>query len=545
MKKEILLFLIFWIITALLYRNALGNQFIDDFLTGAVLFEEQGWKGFKNSYGFTSLYYGHNLLYMGFYQLASMNRWAWFLLFTGLHALNALLGFEFMTKIFERNHIATARIIALSGTLLFLTSPYQTENVIWGATMHYAFSMLFMWLGFFIYEKYLISQKSALLIILWLLFAYSLLTLEISLVFPGLYCIVFMFLWNRQSNKTELLTHVKNLAIPMAMIIVSYFIATKLLKGHFIGHYGSETHLTNLFSFQSLGTYLQYIAKLLGYVHFFPYKIRELIYETLKNQMVICIVMALLIAPGIIFLKKARTNITVAYGLLLLMLITLFPVSNMYFMYLNQVENDRLSYFASFFFYTLIALLLSLVSDRIMKWVVVSAICLNIYLLQDYIQRWAGASVIQEKAVKTFRWENADKIFVLNQPCYYRSVYVFRNNTRFIRSMKLFRKINLEGRLVEIAWANIQAPDNNVTVEQVGERDVKVTLNEWGRWFWYQNRGATDYETDTHSANFDEWNHSYVISFKKHLLPNEVIIYFTPDGWQTFEFKQQHALNFN
>lgn len=536
MRERSVIFLIYWIITLLLYRQACGHQFLDDFLTGAVLFEEQGWGGFKNSYGFTSLYYGHNLLFMGFYDLMGLNKWAWFILFTALHALNATLGYVFFRKLFERHQLGSARITALSGSLLFLTSPYQTENVVWAATLHYGFSMCFLWIGFFLYEHYLVYRKKYSLIALWVLFAYSLVTLEISLVFPGLYAVVFILLWPSAEKEYKWRIHLKYLVSPMAIIIVGYFIATKLIKGHYIGHYGSETHLANLFSWQAAGTYLQYFVKLLAYMHFSPYRIREAIYEYAQQPAVISLCGTLLIITAIWFYKTHSRHIRLSYGLLLLTCICLLPVSNLYFMYLNQVENDRLSYFASFFMYTTVSVTISYLSTNWLRVITAMTICLNIMFLQDYVSRWVGASSIQERAVQTFQWEGARRIFVLNQPCYYRGVYVFRNYTRFIRSMKLFRKINLEGRLIEVAWANMQSLDDDVTVHQTGPLQLSLTLNEWGRWLWYRNRGASDYETDTHAAVFDAWNHSYELRFKTPLFSDDMIIYFTPQGWKTFSF---------
>jgi hypothetical protein len=325
--------------------------------------------------------------------------------------------------------------------------------------------------------------------------------------------------------------------LPMAAIIVLYFAATKIIKGVFIGHYGSETHANSLFSLAAAGTYMQYFAKLMGYVHFLGYTKREVVYEFLKNPFVIISIYAAIIALAVFFYKIYKRNVIAVSVLFVLSLICLFPVSNMYFMYLNEVENARLSYFASFFAFTLLSLLLSFAGSRILAVATIMLLCLNLYFLKDIINRWQVANEIQYKALSTFQWEHADKVFILNQPCYYKGVYVFRNRTRFIRALKFFKKQNLQDKIVEVAWANRFAETDSVTIETINNSDIKLTLNEWGRWFWVNGIGASNYSTEYFSAEFDEWNHSYVVHFKKPLNDNDVVIYYTPDGWKKVEMK--------
>jgi len=537
MRHHIFRFILFWIITGIVYRNAWGNQFIDDFLTGYVEFEERGWLAMVDSLGFTSLYYGKDLISLSFYEVFGLNKWAWWLLFTGMHALNAFLGSGFIQNILERNQINHARLISSSGALLFLLSPYQTENVVWGATMHYGISMILMWLGFFLYSSFLETKKLWQLVLFYFVFAYSLLTLEISLVFPGLYFMVFAFLWNSSFNRNEFIGHITRIVFPMGVMIILYFIATKIIKGVFIGHYGSETHANSLLSFAAAGTCLQYFTKLFGYIHFLGYTKREAVYEFLKNPVVIISFYSIIVVLLFYFFKKHKRNTIMAGILFVMSLICLLPVSNMYFMYLNEVENARLSYFASYFAFTLLALLLSFIGKKILFVSVVVFSCLNIYLLKDIINRWEVANEIQYNALATFQWENSEKVFILNQPCYYKGVYVFRNRTRFIRALKFFKKQNLQEQIMEVAWTNRFALTDNVAVEALNNTDVKVTLNEWGRWFWVNGIGASNYSTDYFSVEFDEWNHSYVVHFKKPINSNEAVIYYTPEGWKKVDMK--------
>ena len=97
--------------------------------------------------------------------------------------------------------------------------------------------------------------------------------------------------------------------------------------------------------------------------------------------------------------------------------------------------------------------------------------------------------------------------------------------------------MNMEDKLHQVAWANMLSPEDDVSVIQLDNDTLQVVLNEWGRWFWYQDQGAADYSNEIAAVDFDEWNHSYKVNFKHPLGKNDVIIYFTPSGWKEFKFK--------
>lgn len=530
--KRYFIYPLFLIITCIVYRNIPGNQFLDDSLSGIVSFNAQGWSGLKDSFGFTSIYYGHDLIYFGFYNLFGLNNLAWFILFTSIHALNAFIGFKFLKKILERRHIKHDFEIAFCAALLFLLSPYQTENVVWGATMHYLFSMLFLWTGFFLYNRFLNTKQIVPLICFWLIFAFSLTTLEISLVFPAIYFVVFAFLWNIEIDKKQIYLHFRNIVLPMFLIETGYFILNKNVHGMYIGHYESKTHLQTLFSLQSVTTIEQYFAKFFGYIHFFPYDLRDKIYGLFEIDIITIGLPVLLMLLLVSAYKKRKEEVKLIYLILLLAIICLIPVCSMYFMYLNQVNNDRLSYFSSFFMSFLLVYFMSLFGKKTFITGAIIIACLNLFLLSGYIVRWEQAAEIQRKACVTFQWADAENVYILNQPCYYKGVCVFRNKERLERALKIFRNIDMQDSIHEIAWANMNSPEDDISLKGNVNDTIELTLNEWGRWFWYNNKGAEDYANETAQVNFDNWNHSYKLVFNKPPGDKDVIIYFTRSGWK-------------
>lgn len=535
------IFPLFYLITCIVYRNAFGSQFLDDTLSGIVSFEQKGWGGFKDSFGFTSLYYGHDILYFGFYSLFGLNKIAWFILFTGLHTLNAYLGMRFIYQLLEKNQVTHAFTIAMGGALLFLLSPYQTENVVWGGTMHYLFSMLFLWTGAFLLERFFERKKIIHLIVFLTVFAFSLVTLEIALVFPGLWFVLFVFGRNEMKPRQRILQLSQYLILPCLAIMMGYFFLNHAVHGNYIGHYGSKTHTMHILSFGSLQTMTQYVAKYFGYVHFFNYNTRAFVYEHIIHPVVISAMIVLCVGGLLLLRKKYPGRVNMITAFIFLIVISLIPVCSMYFMYLNQVNNDRLSYFSSFFMSMLLVCLFSLLGKRFMYMAVALLLIVNIVLLNNIVLRWKTASAIQAKAVETFDWAEADQVYILNEPCYYKGVYVFRNRERIERSLFLLGDKDLAGKITEVAWANQFSPDDDVLVEQVDGHTLRVTLKEWGRWFWYDNNGAADYASEALAVDFDDMNHSYTVDFKNGLSVNTAIIYFAPEGWKEFHFKPLSA----
>ena len=57
--------------------------------------------------------------------------------------------------------------------------------------------------------------------------------------------------------------------------------------------------------------------------------------------------------------------------------------------------------------------------------------------------------------------------------------------------------------------------------------EYKITLRQWGNWFWVGEYGASDYKNDIYSVDFDEINHSYLLKFNSKIdLRNSRMIFY-------------------
>ncbi|MDX2002248.1 MAG: hypothetical protein SFW35_07440 [Chitinophagales bacterium] len=520
--------MVFWLFAMLAYRHGYGSQFTDDWVAGLVVFHKQGWAGFKDSFGFTSLYYGHNLVFYGFYDLFGSNKLAWWLLFTGLHAANASFASLFFKGVFKKMGIDYYGLSAIACGALFLSSPFQTENVVWGATIHYAFGMLYLWLGLYIYRQYDKGRSMLWLLGYYLLFAWALVTIEVALVFPAVALVVFCCLWHPLSWGNTIKQMVR-IALPCAFIIVAYFVSTYLLKGHWIGHYG-ESHLD--FSLvETMGRYWQYFAKLLLYVHKFSFPIKDKVYSLLLQPYIAGALWIGFIGMLVWLYRRRKTIATALMAWMLICFLLLLPVLNMYFNYLNDGENDRLSYFASPFMLSLPVLVLGAVYIR---WVMVYsllAIVANLYFLDPQVLKWQYSANIQAATYHHPIFDKPGRKFMLNLPNYTQGVYVYRDFSRWTDWREL-EGLPYHTQVVYIASAQVNSPLDSVIVVPIDSQTVRVQLSGWGRWFWRESLGLVHFEDKEISIVPDDSNLAYTLTIK-HPQPGDELVYYASGTWHS------------
>ncbi|MCX6198489.1 MAG: hypothetical protein NTY88_04590 [Bacteroidetes bacterium] len=523
MKKEtsrlVFLYFLFCAIAFFLYRHCVHTHFLDDSFSAFYDYKLQGAKGFLKSFDFPSLYYGHDLFYFGFYFLFGLNDLAWHILFVLLYCLNTLLIFKVAETALSKLNFINSTAAAFIACLFFLVSPYQTENMIWVATMHYQIAMLCLFSGIL-----LIIQNKTSLFWLHLFFAVSLLTLEITFVFPAIWVITFLVF--RKSVAEAL----KKIIAPQVFIIIFYFISMKLIKGFFMPHYGVE-HLEGWSPVIIFSTLLKYFFKLFGFVHFMEYAVREKAYawcDDLKHVFwvwgtVIASLSFLAIATR--FKREAKLVIV----LLLFAFLVLLPVLNMYFMFLSSVENDRLSFFATPFLYLTAAFLITRFPAYVYLPISIGILLLMKKLLGLYTWYWINAATVQQHTLDSYRWFDKEKVYILNLPQNFNGAYIYRKGWRFGSAMLVKNDKNILKQIETVAGQNMFDMNDGVSVTAKDSVTYLVSKNGWG-WFWRGPLGAYDYETDDFVFKLEE--KSYTVKFKHPLKESDVVVYQNGGNWE-------------
>lgn len=533
----LLLFGAYSIIAFCFYVKSYNSLLIDDGIAGLVDFEKQGYSGFFNSFNFPSLYYMHDLAMLLIYGIAGKSSFAWFLFMLGMHCLCATLAFRLFRLLYTLFGIAHASYIAIAGSVLFLLSPYQTENILWAATIHYGIALLVLLSTSIYIINSLTShtfQGKQIAIILFLHVA-ALSSLEIALVFPAVYFFTGAAVIYSGKTQISLLRFSATLLVPLIILSIAYFALTYLLKGMIIPHYGND-HLQNLSFANYIVTTAKHTVKLVTYTHFANYHWREIVYTFCERWKVISVILfiVLIIAGAIAYAAAKKNGLALFLLLVLCGGIVLFPVLNMYFMYLFTPENDRLTYFFSLFLYQIIALLAISVSMRWGAALLCIYACIGLVLLTMQVSKWHEAGKVHSSLLHSFAWSNSPQVYVLNQPSNYKGVYEFRTNRRLSRALYFFNGIDMEDRITHILSSAQVSMHDYTNVQIINDTTLQVDFITNGGWLMNNQVGASDYSTNVYSVTVDPWKPSYKVVF--HNKPKgAVYVYATGNAFKKLE----------
>ncbi len=521
------LFSIFWIAIVVIYYPAHKAMLIDDGISGLWEMKQEGLKGFINSYGFKSFYFGHYFILGFLYLIFGTNPLGWFLVFTGMHALNATLIFTTFKKIYQQFiQGSQSTWISLCGALLFLLSPYQSENIIWGATSHYFSTLCILLIGMNWLVDYIVSAKVNFSIFLFHgLFAFALITLEISFLFLLVYICLFLLLVICKKNALSIPKFLFNIVLPQLILVVIYLAFYRLKNGSWIPHDRSQVDAVITVPYM-ITTLSQHLMKLIGQIHLFDLKTREWIYGMAihwKRMLLLWSVVGIAFSVWCFYKQKSR--LIGMYFLVACSLLMFAPFVRVYFMYFNQVENNRYSYFATVFMMQLIVFILFLFNKWLRGILFVSLFGLYVFFIFPNVKSRFYSAKLYTTYLSKFPGEIKGKIYMMNVPAYCSNAYLFRAKYRFPISYQAIYHHDLFNQLVQVAWYNSQTDQDSFAVKKLSDSSYEMQLKTNGSWWMYESNGASDYETDDYKFDVGEWG-NYTLTFKHPLKEEDVLIYF-------------------
>jgi hypothetical protein len=522
-----LLFSIFWIVIGVIYYPAHKALLIDDGISGLWEMKQEGLKGFLSSYGFKSFYYGHYIIIGFIYLVFGTNQLGWFLVFTAIHALNSTLIFTVFKKIYQQYvQGSQSSWIALFGALLFLLSPYQSENIIWGATSHYFSTLCILLIGMNWLVDYIVADKRNFSIYLFHgLFAFSLITLEISFLFPVVFILLFIMLIVTRKSAISIPNYLLAILLPQIILVGVYICFYRLKNGSWIPHDRSQMDAVVTMPYM-ITTLSQHLMKLIGQIHLFDLKTREWVYGLAihwKRMLILWGVLIVAISGWCYY--KEKSKLIGVYFLLLGSLLMFAPFVRVYFMYFNQVENNRYSYFASVFMMQLIVFILFLFNKWLRGILLVSLLGLYVFFIFPSMEARKYSSKLYTTYLNKFPDTIKGKIYLMNVPAYCNNAYMFRAKYRLPISIQAIYNKNVFNQLVQIAWYNSVTDQDSFAVKTLSDSSYEMVLKTNGAWWMYESNGAADYENDDYKFDVGEWG-NYTLTFKHPLRKEDALLYF-------------------
>lgn len=541
-----LLFSILWLCTAFLYLPAWKAGFMADFLGLFPQADNFTFSEFLNRKGtrVQSLYQVTQLQLYIFIRLWGTHFIPWFLLVTGLHSLNAALAFRFFKNLFEDFRLTNARLVALAGCLLFLVNPNITEITVWKGGYHYLTGVLMQLLILIWCRRFLINgeKRSA-----WLaaaLFAVSSFTLEIFYVTPFLVLFLLTGYYLKSLIPKILFRKgLKYLLLPQVVLFAVHLIIFKLVYGHWIPHYGN----TASFSLETdeilprAGKYLYYIIFMGG---FHPQDFRMQAYEFLSRPYIcipICLAMALFPFWVLWKFRKLEKSVQLAGFLAGATACCLALVMPIFFEPLFSVSNSRFTYQPGLFIYMLLALMFFNIfkNQKLLTGIFSCYLLLCLILAEKKIFEWRKAAKVQYGILRTFGWQDTGPVLLLNLPAYYRDIRVVPASpyNEFNQQLHIFGYDTIRAKLYEVSSYNMQNLWDGAHVTVLDSMSLKITLNQWGTWWMYNNLGAANYETDWYKVEMTDPGHEYLLKLKSK--PENLSVLFLQDiYWRKVDFSK-------
>jgi hypothetical protein len=505
-------------LAAWMYAPTLGAGFTSDFTAHVRFFEERSQIGWWNSFGWRSnLPVLFGLMY-AFYKVFHLQALPWFLLFTMLHALNALGVFLLTRRLLPDTRQGSLLPAALAA-LWFLLGPYQAEAVVWKVCLHYLLvtgSLLAMMLLLTGRPGPWPAGRWALF---HLLFAVALFSLEIALIFPFILALTAWW-WGREqvSPAGEIRRRIGSILLPQLVLLTTGFVWNRLRLGTWVGHYGADTHLA-LDPAELVSHILNYFLKYLLLTREWPHAAKAWLGDWHQHAPASLWAAASVSLTLLAFLlwrsRRMERPAKLALGALVLFFLALAPVITLYFAYTGHSENDRYGYVAA----ALLALALSAALSHLPRPAFLAAgllvLGIQVALLTEHTDRWRQAERLQSALLADYRWADAPEVWVLGMPDSYDGIPLFRGFVPGEGLQDALRYVGgkpVRGSIREMASQVVQRPGDGLIVTFPDSLSANVSFRQWGNWFMREGKGATDHGGDDYAVHFAEG--AYTLQFR-------------------------------
>ena len=511
--------LVLFALAAWMYAPTLGAGFTSDFTAHVRFFEERAHVGWWNSFGWRSnLPVLFGLMY-AFYKAFHLEALPWFLLFTLLHALNALGVFLLTRRLLPETRNGALLPAALAA-LWFLLGPYQAEPVVWKVCLHYLLvtgSLLAMLL-------LLTGRPGPWPLSRWVLFhlafAAALFSLEIAFVFPFI-LVLAAWWWGAEQGRPagETRRRIAGILLPQLVLLGLGFVWNRLRLGAWVGHYGADTHLS-AGPTEIVSHILNYFLKYLLLTREWPHAAKAWLGDWHVHDPVSMWAVAglsLVLLAGLPWLtRRMERPARLAVGALVLFFLALAPVITLYFAYTGHSENDRYGYVAAALLAIAVASALSYLPRPAFLAAGLLLVGVQAALLAEHADRWRQAERLQSALLADYRWADAPEVWVLGMPDSYDGIPLFRGFVPGEGLQDALRYVGgkpVRGRIREMASQVVQHPDDGLRVAFPDSLSVTVSFRQWGNWFMREGKGATDHAGEDYALRFSDG--AYTLRFTK------------------------------
>jgi hypothetical protein len=515
--------IVLWVVLAVLYQPAAKAGFVADYT---------GWLDQMQRYGFwdninrthyhgQSLYQFTQFVTWVIYQFFGTKPLPWHYLFITLHAVNAGLLYKFSKGLLSDAAVSQSGFISLSAAVLFCAAPHIAEVVIWEPSFHFLQGLLLILLILDLGRQYICTAKAHYAWIAGFLYLLSSFSLEVFYITPWLVLSMALFYRNcrpyRQVYFSKTITH---FLVPLLAIFVLHIFLFRWVYGTWVAHIGTSALASA--PEVGLGKPAKHLFNILLLGRFWDDALRQQAYNFCDSTAGIASfygLVTLIAAASLFYFRTFTSKGKVALLFFAWIFITLVLLIPLWFENMGLCNYDRYTYFTLPFVYLLAALYVSYIPFVYVRVAVVGIYAIvNLRFSIQLSRYWMKSERIISNLLHTFPYAENKKIILLNLSQNMHGIPMIGAETESeFRLMYngLFAAQRTNATVYDAMAYNMLTPEDGANVTVVDDSTVKVTLTQWGTWWWYGMKGGHSYENDSYKLNLKDPGHWYELTLKQ------------------------------
>lgn len=542
-KKNIRVFILLWILTFGIYLPAIKAGWVIDASGWLYNIRHLKFSDYINNTQswISSLYQFTQFTTYLFYKLFDANAYAWHTLMVTLHAINAFLIYMLFVRLFEDSGVERGKIIALCGVVLYTVCPHISEVIVWEASFHYLQGFLLILLILLWVQRYHKEQKKGYVWSAGIVYLCSTYSLEIFYLTP--WFVLTLALYYRyvlNYDKTIFKKVLFYFFVPQLLMFGLHLAVLAVVYGHF-AHIMENVY-------QPFSNYIckppRYIFHILFLGRYFPHAIRKQVYEVIGSNggLIVFYNILVLVCCSIVsnfgkMSAKGKAGILL-FVWIMICIVILMPLA---FPDILLAFYDRYTYFVDAFVYMLLALLLSYLSKVLYYGILGLYAATNLYFTVKVNLLWKHSAYINNRLLKDLP-DAGDKIIVLlNIPENMQGIPMIgaQPDGEYKRMRGLFVGNNPANKIYDAQSYNMINYGDGAHVMAANDSVVRVTLNQWSTWWWYEGHGGHSYETPDYKLELRDPGHWYDIILK-HPPERYMLLYQQGEQWKQVNFKKKN-----
>ncbi len=544
LNKNVQVFSLLWLITFILYLPAAKAGWVID--SAGWLWNIRHlkfWDYVNNAQSvIPSLYQFTQLATFVFYKLFNANPYAWHMLMVSMHSVNAFLFYLICNRLFSDSGIKNGTTIAITGVVLYTICPHISEVIVWEAAYHYLQGFVFILLILLFVQKYFNSGQQKYVWLAGILYFCSTYSLEIFYLTPWfVLALTFYYHYALQYDKVVYKKVIRWFFIPQLIIFLHHLIVLKLVYGDQMAHIGANV-------WQPFTNYIckppRYLFHILFLGRFFPNDVRQEVYSAIGSNAGliifynIFILICVAIVSGFTKMSNKGKAATLLLTWIMMSVVILMPLA---FPDLLLVVYDRYTYFLDAFVFMLFALLASYITKRYLSGPLLAVYgIINIFFTVKVNLYWKHSAYINNRLLKDIPPAGNKIIVLLNLPQCMNGLPMLgaERDGQFKKMRELFIDKSIPNKIYDGMAYNMNTKSDGAHVMVVNDSLMRVTLNQWGTWWWIEAHGGISYENEDYRLKMMDMGHWYELTIK-HPSDQYLLLYSSGDKWKEVNWKKK------